>query len=179
MTIIKRYANRKLYDSLTRRYVTLEEIGWMVQDGEDVTVLDHDSGTDITAVTLTQVIFDQEKRLGGLLPQIVFSRLIKARDASMSILQRGVDTFLDPDQHFNKEILRRLDTLLHEGVFQDLEYNRLTTLLLDRRFEQVEDDSDPPSATTEQLKNLQDQLKDLEVELAAIKQKRQAGPDQQ
>jgi polyhydroxyalkanoate synthesis repressor PhaR len=172
MTTIKRYSNRKLYDSLTRRYVTLEEIGWMVQNGEDVTVVDHDSGADITAVTLTQVIFDQEKRMGGRLPQAVFSRIIKTREAGLSILRRGVDSLLDPDEHVNREIIGRLDILHNEGSLADSEFDRLKHLLLDERFDRVEDDFTPP-VSSENLETLQAQLKMLEIELESIRQKKQ------
>jgi polyhydroxyalkanoate synthesis repressor PhaR len=174
MPIIKRYSNRKLYDSLTRRYVTLEEIGAMVQNGEDVSVIDHDSGADITAVTLTQVIFDQEKRMGGYLPQVIFSHVIKARDSSMSILRQGMDSLLDPNGHFNKEIQRRLDILHTEGLLADPDYSRLVALLLDKRFEEVvEQDSSPDSAS--QLETLQAQLHQMENDLEMIKRNRQSG----
>jgi len=174
MPIIKRYSNRKLYDPLTRRYVTLEEVGWMVQNGEDVSVIDHESGTDITAVTLTQVIFDQEKRMGGHLPQAFFSRLIRTRDASMSALRRGMGSLLDPDSHFNQEIQRRLDILHADGSLADDEHTRLAALLLDQRFEFVEDEDSSP-APVEQLQALQAQLQHMENELEAIKRQKQSG----
>ena len=62
MRIIKRYANRKLYDTGAKRYVTLEEIGGIVRSGEDVQVFDNDSGEDVTSATLAQVLHESEKK---------------------------------------------------------------------------------------------------------------------
>ena len=60
--LIKKYANRKLYDTRTSRYVTLDEIADLVRDGHEITVVDRDNGTDLTQVTLSQIVLSEEKR---------------------------------------------------------------------------------------------------------------------
>jgi polyhydroxyalkanoate synthesis repressor PhaR len=60
--VIKRYANRKLYDTERSCYVTLEEISAMIKRGEEVKVVDNKSGEDLSAVTLAQIIFEEEKK---------------------------------------------------------------------------------------------------------------------
>ena len=60
--IVKRYANRKLYDTQRSRYVTLEQIAEMIRSGEDVKIVDNNSKEDLTAITLTQIIFEEEKK---------------------------------------------------------------------------------------------------------------------
>jgi polyhydroxyalkanoate synthesis repressor PhaR len=60
--IVKRYANRKLYDTQRSRYVTLEQIAEMIRSGEDVKILDNNTKEDLTAITLTQIIFEEEKK---------------------------------------------------------------------------------------------------------------------
>ena len=60
--IIKRYENRKLYDTEAKGYVSLEEIAGMVRQGIDIQVIDKASGTDLTAQTLTQVILEESKK---------------------------------------------------------------------------------------------------------------------
>lgn len=60
--VIKRYANRKLYDTERSCYVTLEEISSMIKRGEEVRVVDNKSGEDLSAVTLAQIIFEEEKK---------------------------------------------------------------------------------------------------------------------
>ncbi len=60
--IIKRYTNRKLYDTVESRYVTLEEISEMVKAGTEVKILDNRTKEDLTSVTLAQIIFEEEKK---------------------------------------------------------------------------------------------------------------------
>jgi polyhydroxyalkanoate synthesis repressor PhaR len=60
--IIKRYTNRKLYDTVESRYVTLEEIGGMVKAGAEVRIVDNRTKEDLTSVTLAQIIFEEEKK---------------------------------------------------------------------------------------------------------------------
>jgi polyhydroxyalkanoate synthesis repressor PhaR len=60
--IIKRYTNRKLYDTVESRYVTLDEIGVMIKAGVDVKILDNRTKEDLTSVTLAQIIFEEEKK---------------------------------------------------------------------------------------------------------------------
>ena len=78
MRLIKRYPNRKLYDTEDKMYVTLNGIAELIRDGHDVQVVDHTSGEDLTAVTLTQIIFEQEKRQSGFLPRSVLTGLVQA-----------------------------------------------------------------------------------------------------
>lgn len=61
MAIIKRYPNRKLYDTEAKKYITLDGIAELIRDGQEVQVMDHSTGEDLTTLTLTQIIFEQEK----------------------------------------------------------------------------------------------------------------------
>lgn len=63
MRTIKRYSNRKLYDLQESRYVTLDALAGITRQGEDFQVVDNVSGRDLTAATLAQVIFEEEKRV--------------------------------------------------------------------------------------------------------------------
>ena len=60
--VIKKYANRKLYDTRTSRYITLEGISQLVRDGADIEVVDRESGRDITPLILSQLVMTEEKR---------------------------------------------------------------------------------------------------------------------
>jgi polyhydroxyalkanoate synthesis repressor PhaR len=60
--LIKKYANRKLYDTRTSRYVTLDSIAELVRDGHDIRVVDRDTGADLTQVILSQIVLTEEKR---------------------------------------------------------------------------------------------------------------------
>ncbi|MCY0148768.1 polyhydroxyalkanoate synthesis repressor PhaR [Hoeflea sp. G2-23] len=71
---IKKYANRRLYNTGTSTYVTLDDLAVMVKKGEDFSVLDAKSGDDITHSVLTQIIFEQESKTGNTLLPVSFLR---------------------------------------------------------------------------------------------------------
>lgn len=82
--VIKRYSNRKLYDMTDSRYITLDKIAEFVRAGQEIRVIDNQSQEDLTAIILSQILFEQEKRKrGGFLP---ISTL-------QSILQSGEEVF--------------------------------------------------------------------------------------
>ena len=60
--LIKKYANRKLYDTRTSSYVTLEDLAGLVRDGHEIKVVDRETGQDLTQVTLSQIVLSEEKR---------------------------------------------------------------------------------------------------------------------
>ena len=62
--LIKKYANRKLYDTNTSRYITLSGISELVRDGYDIEVVDRETGTDLTPLILSQIVMGEEKRGG-------------------------------------------------------------------------------------------------------------------
>jgi polyhydroxyalkanoate synthesis repressor PhaR len=72
--IIKKYANRRLYNTGTSTYVTLDDLAVMVKNGEDFIVQDAKSGDDITHSVLTQIIFEQESKTGNTLLPVSFLR---------------------------------------------------------------------------------------------------------
>lgn len=73
---IKRYTNRKLYDTVESRYVTLDEIAEMVREGEEVRIIDNRTKEDLTTVTLAQIIFEQEKKAGKM-PLSVLRNMVR------------------------------------------------------------------------------------------------------
>jgi len=84
---IKKYANRRLYNTGTSTYVTLEDLASMVKAGDDFLVYDAKSGDDITRSVLTQIIFEQENKDGqNLLPVSFLRQLIRFYGDSMQLL---------------------------------------------------------------------------------------------
>ena len=141
--VIKRYANRKLYDTVESRYVTLEEIGEMVKQGVEVQIVDNRSKGDLTSVTLAQIIFEEEKKRGrmplGVLREIIrtggetvsefiqkevqprVNSLREGAEASLKLLKRdgGLDRsreMLGATQVTLAEWQRRVDERLHAAV---------------------------------------------------------------
>jgi polyhydroxyalkanoate synthesis repressor PhaR len=115
MTLIKRYPNRKLYDTETRRYITLEGIAALIRQGQEVSVVDHATGEDLTALTLSQIIFEQEKRQSGFLPRAVLTGLIQAGGETLGTLQRTLAASLGLGNHVDAEIERRVQLLIRRG----------------------------------------------------------------
>ena len=86
VTVIKKYANRRLYNTATSSYVTLDFLADMVKNGEDFVVYDAKSGDDITHSVLTQIIFEEESKGQNLLPIQFLRQLIKFYGDSLADL---------------------------------------------------------------------------------------------
>jgi polyhydroxyalkanoate synthesis repressor PhaR len=93
--VIKRYSNRKLYDTQESRYVTLEEIEEMIRGGREISVVDASSGEDLTSVTLTQIILEHERNHRGTLPTGFLHQLIKHGEAWQDFVQRSMRSSLE------------------------------------------------------------------------------------
>ena len=91
-TVVKKYANRRLYNTSTSSYVTLDFLADMVKNGEDFVVYDAKSGDDITHSVLTQIIFEEESKGQNLLPSQFLRQLIKFYGDS---LQNFVPSYLE------------------------------------------------------------------------------------
>ena len=91
MPLIKRYANRKLYDTESKRYITLDGIAEMIRQQQDVKVIDHETGEDITALTQAQIIFEQERKLRSGIPHTVFTN--SSRPAATPSRKSGTPSF--------------------------------------------------------------------------------------
>ena len=113
-TTIKKYANRRLYDTGTSTYVTLEDLAAMVKRGEDFIVVDAKSGDDITRPVLAQIIFEQEGKEGqSLLPIAFLRQLIRFYGDSMqmlvpSYLEFSIDKLTKEQQKFREQFTSAL-----------------------------------------------------------------------
>ncbi len=115
MLIIKRYPNRKLYDTQAKQYVALERVAEMIRDGVEVQVLDHATGEDLTTLILTQIIVEQEKQQAGFLPLAVLTGLVQAGGNTLVALRRSLAAPLGLVRQVDEEIERRIDRLVDLG----------------------------------------------------------------
>ena len=150
MPVIKRYPNRKLYDTDAKRYVTLNEIAALIRAGGEVVVTDHATDEDLTAVVLTQIIFEQEKLQKGFLPKSVLTNLVRAGGDTLGTLRRGLTLPLDLWRHVDDEIDRRVQHLISKGELAREEGARLREKLLSPVFSAPEAVA-PDQAELEQL----------------------------
>lgn len=103
--VIKRYANRKLYDTQHSRYVTLEQISEMIREGDDVKIIDNKSKEDLTSVTLAQIIFEEEKKQKSFLPLQAMRNIIQTGGES-------INQFVSQAQHKIGEAQRKVTDIL-------------------------------------------------------------------
>ena len=144
--VIKRYENRKLYDTENKKYVSLAEIGQMVREGLKVQVVDNVSGEDITIQTLTQVILEEGKKGKLLLPTDLLHNVIRWGNSffedSLKQIHAAVEKMItQPLQQLIKKaqpedmqkIKKRIDDLeklikrLEENISENIEANKPKT----------------------------------------------------
>jgi polyhydroxyalkanoate synthesis repressor PhaR len=99
--IIKRYQNRKLYDTQQSCYVTLDDIAKMIRTNEEVMVIDNKSKNDITAATLTQIIFEAEKKASQYAPLFTLREIIQNGNGSISNFLAKLGAF--PQDYMQKQ----------------------------------------------------------------------------
>lgn len=99
--LIKRYSNRKLYDTLASRYVKLDDILKMVMDGEEVRIIDNDSGKDLSGITMAQILFEELKKKKGLISFSAWKNLLRLSGGSIS---EFFESLFSPDSPLLTEI---------------------------------------------------------------------------
>ncbi len=129
--IIKKYANRRLYNTGTSTYVTLEDLAAMVKTGEDFVVYDAKTGEDITRSVLTQIIFEQENKEGqNLLPITFLRQLIRFYGDSMQMLvprylEASIESLTREQEKFRQQMAQAFGvgafTSLDEQVRRNME----------------------------------------------------------
>ena len=93
--VIKRYSNRKLYDTQESRYVTLDELEELIRAGKEISVVDVSNGEDLTSVTLAQIILEKERTHRTALPTAFLHQLIKHGEAWQDFVQKSFRSSLD------------------------------------------------------------------------------------
>lgn len=184
MPVIKRYPNRKLYDTEAKKYITLEGIARLIRQGEEVVVIDHTSEEDLTAVTLTQIIFEQEKKKGGFLPKSVLTGLVQAGGDTINTLRRSLSVPLDLIHQVDNEIERRLQVLINKGELAKEEGSNLRDKLMSFSILQnneLPDGQDLGSLlsrhgvpTRGDIERLNDQIEALTMQLDGVIEQKQA-----
>jgi polyhydroxyalkanoate synthesis repressor PhaR len=120
---IKKYANRRLYNTGTSTYVTLEDLAAMVKNGEDFVVYDAKTGEEITRSVLTQIIFEQENKEGqNLLPIAFLRQLIRFYGDSMQMLvPRYLEVSIDSLTREQEKFRQQMAQAFGVGAFTSLE----------------------------------------------------------
>jgi polyhydroxyalkanoate synthesis repressor PhaR len=119
--LIKKYSNRKLYDTSSRRYITLEKIGELVRGGENIQVVDRTTGEDLTGITLSQVVLDNERRKNGAVSEKVLQQLVRGPGEA---LRGAVRQSLSAGEEFirgvEEKVVRPQELALEEALERTL-----------------------------------------------------------
>lgn len=130
--VIKKYQNRKLYDTKDSCYITLDEIATLIRKGEDVTVVDNRTKADVTSIILTQILVDQEKANKSILPLTMLKNIIQRGQGSLfDFIQRYVLLGVDSEGERQVEAERYIDRLVTRGELTKAEGKTLLKEVLE------------------------------------------------
>ncbi|HEU0149829.1 MAG TPA: polyhydroxyalkanoate synthesis repressor PhaR [Bradyrhizobium sp.] len=186
-TTIKKYANRRLYNTGTSTYVTLEDLAAMVKNGEDFLVYDAKTGDDITRSVLAQIIFEQENKAGqNLLPTTFLRQLIRFYGDSMQMvvpkyLEQSIDTLTREQEKFRRQMtdtfsgtpfapleehVRRNMELFQQtfSMFKPFSPPRPGAVAEEKASEPVSGNNDNIDDLRRQMKEMQDRLDRMSIE---------------
>jgi len=160
--IIRKYSDRRLYDTGASRYVKLEDIARMVRDGIDVRVVDGRSGKDLTHLIFTQIIVENAREREIALPMQLLTQLVRASDkATHDFLTWYLNNTLDLYKKAQETVHTRLSSA-KSAVASPLEFVR--NLLAGQSLR-----TQGPSAEAEELERLRRQVEQLEARLRGRK----------
>ena len=185
--VVKKYANRRLYNTATSSYVTLEDLAKMIKDGGDFVVNDAKTGEDITRSVLTQIIVEQEQKGQNLLPISFLRQLISFYGDSMQFLVPGyleqamVSFARNQDQM--RDTLRATFGLFPFGQFEEM--GKQNIALFEQALKMLSpygrggtaekpaspEPAPPAPAEDPRLKRLENQLEALTKQLDALTKK--------
>jgi polyhydroxyalkanoate synthesis repressor PhaR len=187
-TIIKKYANRRLYHTGTSTYVTLDDLARMVKDGEDFLVQDAKTGEDITRVVLGQIIFEQENKGQHLLPIAFLRQLIRFYGDSMqnilpSYLETSLAAFTRDQDKMREQMAKAMQgngafDLMEETARRNMEMFQEAMRMwmpfqtsADAEPEQTEKGKAPSGDKESELEALRKQLRDMQKTIDSIAKK--------
>ncbi len=188
---IKKYANRRLYNTGTSTYVTLEDLAAMVKNGEDFVVYDAKTSEDITRSVLTQIIFEQENKEGqNLLPITFLRQLIRFYGDSMQMLvprylEVSIESLTREQEKFRQQLAQTFGvgafTSLEEQVRRNMEmFERAFAMFAPfaRRVAQGGEgavESGKPASKTGDIDDLKRQLEEMQKKVDRLSEKGPGG----
>jgi polyhydroxyalkanoate synthesis repressor PhaR len=177
---IKKYANRRLYNTGTSTYVTLEDLAVMVKAGEDFVVEDAKTGEDITRSVLAQIIFEQENKEGqSLLPITFLRQLIRFYGDSMQMLvprylEASIDTLTKEQGKFREQMAHAFGVTgfgpLEEQARRNMEMFEKTFAMF-APFAAGQKGAEKPSRSGDEVDELKRQMEEMQRRLDRLGRK--------
>ena len=178
--VVKKYANRRLYNTESSSYITLDNLAEMVRQGRDFVVYDAKSGDDITRGVLTQIIVEEEGKGQNLLPTNFLRQLIGFYGGSMQglvpkYLEHAMSSFAQQQDQLRAAMQKTMGSLFPFGNIEEV--SRQNVAMMERAFNLftpfyrgVESSSEePPTNESTEIAALQAEVERLRSELAAKK----------
>mgnify|MGYP000176793337 CR=1 FL=1 len=177
--VIKKYANRRLYDTQRSSYVTLDDLSVMVKEDRDFIVVDAKTNEDITRSVLTQIIIEEENKGENLLPIDFLRQLISLYGENMNTvlpryLEQSMNTFVENQEQIQSYFANAFSGLMPFGNIEEL--NKTNKNILEKTMDQTVDmmnafaPTDMPETLNpvEQMKKMQKQMQKMQSDLAEM-----------
>lgn len=179
---IKKYANRRLYNTGTSTYVTLEDLAAMVKEGADFVVYDAKTGEDITRTVLAQIIFEQENKEGqSLLPITFLRQLIRFYGDSMQMvvpryLEASIDSFTREQGKFREQMAQAFGVggfgAMEDQVRRNMEmFQKAFTMFAPFAPSQSKPEAEKPQSTGGEMDDLKRQIDEMQKKLDRLSTK--------
>lgn len=166
--VIKRYRNRKLYDTLESCYVTLEDIADLIRQGEEVCVMDAKTQADMTSVSLAQIILEEEKKKKDALPLATLIQLIRTGGGAIrSFVQKSLGEKAKDLHIIRDEVYDHLERLVKGSSINYDEGSRL----LDNIKNFIESKIKPTMENVQNIPTVQSEVKNLKHKLSELEKK--------
>ncbi|HXC52111.1 MAG TPA: polyhydroxyalkanoate synthesis regulator DNA-binding domain-containing protein [Candidatus Limnocylindrales bacterium] len=175
--VIKRYTNRKLYDTDQSRYVTLDDIAKLIRDNEEVRVIDNETQDDLTSVTFAQIILEEEKRKTNLVSVPFLRKLIHSGEAAVQDLSDSAKRALDQLGDLTgraggrvREVVEEGGKAIDEAIDEGRSFIDELINLPQRRLESLRDVAFKQVDRIRQSPSLQREIERLEKSIHSIEQ---------
>jgi polyhydroxyalkanoate synthesis repressor PhaR len=182
--VIKKYANRRLYNTSTSSYVTLDYLAEMVKNGQDFVVYDAKTNDDITHSVLTQIIFEEESKGQNLLPIQFLRQLIKFYGDNLqafvpSYLEMSMDAFTSNQEKMRTQMRDAFGAAPGYTMFEEMARHNMA--LFDQAMKMFSpvggyrpqtEKTAPEETGSAELKDLKDELAELKRQLSKIERER-------
>ena len=171
---IKKYANRRLYNTATSSYVTLDHLSRMVKEGVDFTVYDAKTGEDITRSVLTQIIVEEEAKGQNLLPISVLRQLISLYGDSLQFLvprylEQAMQTFARNQEQMRQYMQGTLGQLFPFTNFEEM--GKQNMALIERAMKMFTPFAAGGATSRSEPEDTSDRLDDLKAQVEALQRK--------
>jgi len=155
LVVIKKYSNRRLYNSAKKKYITLEDISDLIKSGKEIQVIDTQTKEDITKLILIQTILENEKNKEDILPATFLHNLIKyGNQIAKEYFDNSFIMMMQPYISFQNSLQKNMDKMGLQNPFSPFNFDHDT---VSSSSSEIEDDSE-----NSDLKNLHQKMEELE-----------------